>query len=254
MGSLSSIPRSVARVSATPPTGRTAATSRTRPRLLDHADVVAQLADLPGWAHTGGTLHARFEAPSVPAMVDLVAQVFEVAEEMDHHPDADLRWRRVRFGLSTHDVGGVTQFDIELAHRIVGIAAAVGAQRLPPAADVVELGIDTTDPGRVAPFWCAALGYRPAREGHDDVLVDPHGLGPQVWFQHTSTPASPAGQRGRAHVDVTVADLDAAAERRAAVEAAGGRLVSDVHAPAWWVYADADGNEVCICTLFGREG
>ena len=55
-------------------------------------------------------------------------------------------------------------------------------------------------------------------------------------------------------MDVTVADLDAAAERRAAVEAAGGRLVTDEFAPSWWVYADPDGNEVCICTLFGREG
>lgn len=187
-------------------------------------------------------------------MVDLVDQVFEVAEEMDHHPDADLRFTQVRFGLSTHDAGGVTQLDIELAHRIDALATAVGAARLSPAADIVEIGMDTTDPSRVAPFWRAALGYRPAREGDDDVLLDPHGLGPQVWFQQTSTPASPAGQRGRAHVDVTVSDLDEAARRRAAVEAAGGRLVTDAHAPAWWVYADPDGNELCICTLFGREG
>ncbi len=236
------------------PAGPGPAARPPRPRLLAHADVVAQLRDLPGWAHTGGALHARYEAPSVPAAVALVTEAFEVAEELDHHPDTDLRWRRVRFALSTHDRGGVTQLDIELAHRLVAAAAAAGAERLPAAADVVELGIDTTDPARVAPFWRAALGYRSAREGDDDVLVDPHGRGPQVWFQETATPASPAGTRGRAHVDVTVADLDAAAERRAAVEAAGGRLVSDAAAPSWWVYADPDGNEVCICTLFGREG
>ncbi len=47
--------------------------------------------------------------------------------------------------------------------------------------------------------------------------------------------------------------LEEAAERRAAVEAAGGRLVSDERAPAFWVYADPDGNEVCLCTEFGRD-
>ncbi len=224
-----------------------------RPRRLEHADVVAQLGDLPGWAHTGGALHARYDAPSVPAAVDLVAQVFEVAEELDHHPDTDLRCQRVRFALSTHDRGGVTQLDVELAHRIARIAAAVGAHRLAPAADVVEIGIDTTDPALVAPFWRAALGYRSRRDGEDDVLVDPHGRGPQVWFQQTATPAAPPGQRGRAHVDVTVADVAEASRRGEAVQQAGGRLVSDAHAPAWWVYADPEGNEVCLCTLFGRE-
>lgn len=224
-----------------------------RPRRLAHADLVDQLVDLPGWAHTGGALHARYRAPDVPTAVRLVAEAFEVAEEMDHHPDTDVRWRQVRFRLSTHDVGGVTQLDVELAHRLTAAATGLGAQQLPAASDVVELGIDTTDPARVAPFWQAALGYRQDPRGGGAVLVDPHGRGPQVWFQETATPASPAGTRGRAHVDVTVAGLEQADERRAAVEAAGGRLVTDEFAPAWWVYADPDGNEVCICTLFGRE-
>jgi len=213
---------------------------------------VDQLVDLPGWAHTGGALHARFHAPTVAAALALLTQAFEVAEEMDHHPDVDLRVTRVRLALRTHDVGGVTQLDVELAHRVTGIAVALGAEGMTPAADVVEIGIDTPDPDRLAPFWRAALGYETLPG--DEVLVDPLGLGPGVWFQRTATPASPAGQRGRAHIDVTVADLAVAAQRRAAVEAAGGRLLSDTHAPSWWVYADPDGNEVCICTTFGREG
>ena len=213
--------------------------------------MVDQLVDLPGWAHTGGALRARFDARTVPAAVALLGQAFEVAEEMDHHPDVDLRGTRVRLVLRTHDVGGVTQLDVELAHRVTQVAVALGATRISPAADVVEIGIDTSDPDRIAPFWRAALGYDAAG---DEVLVDPLGLGPAVWFQQTATPASPAGQRGRAHVDVTVADLTAATARRTAVETAGGRLVDDSHAPSWWVYADPDGNELCICTLFGREG
>lgn len=232
-----------------PPPGRPAG-----PRRLSHGEVVAQLVDLPGWDHTGGALHARFDAPDVPAAVSLVSQAFEAAEEMDHHPDTDLRWKRVRFELTTHDADGVTQLDVELAHRIDRAALALGAQRLPAASDVVEIGIDTARLGEVSPFWQAALGYRQRHEGDPLVLVDPHGRGPQVWFQESETPGAPSGPRNRLHVDVTVATLETAAERRSAVEAAGGRLLTDEFAPAWWVYADAEGNEVCICTLFGREG
>ena len=50
-----------------------------------------------------------------------------MAEEMDHHPDLDIRWRAVHVGLSTHDAGGVTQLDIEQAHRIDEIARQLGA-------------------------------------------------------------------------------------------------------------------------------
>ena len=50
-----------------------------------------------------------------------------MAEELDHHPDIDIRWRTLLFGLSTHSAGGVTQLDIELAHRIDAAATAHGA-------------------------------------------------------------------------------------------------------------------------------
>lgn len=218
---------------------------------MSHADVVDQLVDLPGWESVAGALHARFDASDVPTAVRLVSEAFEVAEEMDHHPDTDLRWKRVRFALSTHSVGGVTQLDVELAHRITRVAEALGATRLPAAAQAVEVGVDTHDHARVSPFWQAALGYRPHPED-DAVLLDPHGRGPDLWFQVTDTPGAPVGQRNRLHLDVTVGTLEEAAQRRAAVEAAGGRLVSDDRAPAFWVYADADGNEVCVCTQFGR--
>lgn len=222
------------------------------PRLLTHAEVRSQLTDLTGWDFAGDTLHARFDAPDVPAAVGLVAQAFEAAEQMGHHPDTDIRWKRVRFGLTTHDAGGVTQLDVELAHQITRAANGLGARRLPAQADIVEVGIDTSEPARLSPFWQAALGYRPHR-GDDTVLVDPHGRGPQVWFQGTDTPGAPVGSRNRIHVDVTVATLEQADQRRRAVEAAGGVLLSAEHVPAWWVYADPDGNEVCVCTPFGRE-
>ena len=59
--------------------------------------------------------------------IRLVDGTAEVAEEMDHHPDIDVRWRSVTFGLVTHSEGGVTQLDVELAHRIDAIASGLGA-------------------------------------------------------------------------------------------------------------------------------
>ena len=75
-------------------------------------------------------------------------------------------------------------------------------------------------------------------------LIDPEGIEPSVWFQQMSEPRT---GRNRVHLDVHVPH-DVAAERVAAAVAAGGRLVSDQAAPSYWVLADAEGNEACICT------
>lgn len=221
------------------------------PRRLTHAETVTQLGDLPAWRLVLRALRATYVAPDVPAATRLVSEVLAVAEEMGHHPDVDIRYTKVTFALTTHDVGGVSQLDVELAHRVHGLAAGRGATVDPGPPSVSEIALDTRDAAAVSGFWQAALGYRPEVAGEPDALVDPAGHGPGLWFQVTDDPA--AG-RNRFHVDVNVGDLDEAARRRAAVEAAGGRLVTDRWAPAFWVYADADGNEVCICTAFGREG
>lgn len=219
-------------------------------RLLAHTELLAQLTDLPGWETVGDALHARYDCPDVPAAVTLVAEAFDAAEQMDHHPDTDVRWKRVRFRLSTHDAGGVTQLDVELAHRLAAAATAVRATTLAAEPVFVEIGVDTMDPSRVAAFWRAALAYRDLPGSGGTVLVDPHGLGPRLWFQQTT---SPAAGRNRLHLDTTVGTLEEAERRGREVLAAGGRLVTDEFAPAWTVYADADDNEVCVCTQFGRE-
>jgi 4a-hydroxytetrahydrobiopterin dehydratase len=213
-------------------------------RLLDLQEVARQLADLPAWRWADDALHCRYDAPDFRTAVRLVGAVAEVAEEMDHHPDVDLRWRRVQFGLSTHSAGGVTQLDVELAHRIAAEAAALGAGAEVSVPVRVEIAVDAADPGALLPFWQAGLGY--AVDTGDDgerQLVDPAGRGPTVWFQ----PMDPRrGGRNRVHVDVYVPPADAPG-RVAAVLAAGGRLVTDEHAPSWWVLADPEGNELCVC-------
>lgn len=92
------------------------------PDLLTAQDLAAALADLPGWA--GGTegIARTVECATFPAAVALVDDVAVVAEEQDHHPDIDIRWRTVRFACSTHSAGGVTALDIALARRIDDLA------------------------------------------------------------------------------------------------------------------------------------
>jgi 4a-hydroxytetrahydrobiopterin dehydratase len=69
---------------------------------------------------------ATLEAPDFPTAVRLVDEVAVEAEEMNHHPDIDIRWRTTHWRLSTHSEGGLTQLDIELAHRIDRAATLLG--------------------------------------------------------------------------------------------------------------------------------
>jgi 4a-hydroxytetrahydrobiopterin dehydratase len=99
----------------------------------------------------------------------------------------------------------------------------------------------------VRPFWKAVLGYDDVTAPAD--LVDPSSGGPSLWFQQMDEPRT---QRNRIHIDLTVPHDDAVARVEAALSA-GGRLVSDDRARAFWILADAEGNEVCVCTWQDRD-
>ena len=96
-------------------------------RLLTDDEVSRQLADLPGWEREGDAIVATIEAPDFPAAIRIVRAAAEDAEQMNHHPDIDIRWRTTRWLLTTHAAGGLTQLAVELAPRIVEAARAEGA-------------------------------------------------------------------------------------------------------------------------------
>lgn len=96
--------------------------------LLEPAAVDDALVRLPPWHRRGGEIHARFDAPSFRAAIALVTAIADQAEDMDHHPDIDIRYTAVILTLSTHSAGGITAADVELARRINGVAAAAGAR------------------------------------------------------------------------------------------------------------------------------
>jgi 4a-hydroxytetrahydrobiopterin dehydratase len=93
-----------------------------RPTQLPDSEVTAALAALPGWARTGDVIGKSFQLASFPDALAFVVRVGFFAERADHHPDLDIRWRRVDVALTTHDAGGLTQLDLDLAREIDAIS------------------------------------------------------------------------------------------------------------------------------------
>lgn len=208
-------------------------------------DDIATLDGLDDWRVILQSLRTQIHTGSFTAAASLVTTIATLAEEAGHHPDLDVRYPDVvQVTLTTHATGTLTDADVGLARAISAAAVAAGATLDPRAVQCVEVAIDTTDAARIRPFWAALLGYR---EGEIDV-VDPRRLGPPFWFQKTDEPRT---ERQRFHIDVSVPHDEAEARIDAAL-AAGGRMVTDRFARSWWVLADPDGNEACVCTWQDR--
>lgn len=86
--------------------------------LLSEARIRERLAALDGWHREGTEIRKTYEFPSFPAAVAFVNRVAALAEEADHHPDIDIRYRQVGLTLSTHSAGGLTDQDFDLAEAI----------------------------------------------------------------------------------------------------------------------------------------
>lgn len=77
----------------------------------------AQLT-IPLWRRRGSILHRTFEFPDFLQSMKFVNRVAKVAERAQHHPDIDIRWNKVTLALTTHDAGGLTSKDFELAAKV----------------------------------------------------------------------------------------------------------------------------------------
>ncbi|WP_441959786.1 VOC family protein [Mycolicibacterium houstonense] len=193
----------------------------------------------------------------VPSMADAAAAaghaVRAAGADAPQHLSIDIRSDRAVLRLCSRDAGTVTERDLELAREISQSLAERGFELNagPGAIQAVEIAIDALDIDAVRPFWKAVTGYvdEPGNPDLNAGLADPFGRGPAIWFQQMDAPRP---QRNRIHLDIDVPH-DAAQARVEAALAAGGRLVSDRVAPRFWVLADAEGNEACICTWQGRD-
>jgi 4a-hydroxytetrahydrobiopterin dehydratase len=202
------------------------------------------------WRVVADGVCASFRTESFAAGARLVAAIGALPGLDDHPPDVDVRPDGVTVRLVTiaQDDFGLTERDLVLAREISAVARALGLSADRSAVQTVFVTIDALDLPTVMPFWRAVLGYVNRADSPED-LIDPRFRGPSLWFQQMDAPRP---GRNRIHVDVWVPH-DLAEARVAAAIDAGGRLVSDRQAPAWWVLADPEGNEVCIGTWQGRD-
>jgi 4a-hydroxytetrahydrobiopterin dehydratase len=230
-----------------------------------------------GWRY----LSTRLLVTQVPARslghaAEIAAMLTAAAgPAADDHLWLDLRADRLLIGVKTIAAGAVTSADVKIAAQISAAATAAGLETvtrpagqsdLPGATGAgesgaaihrrsvqqVEIAIDAMDILAIRPFWLAVLGYQPEPGFADDPegsITDPAGQGPAIWFQQMDAPRP---QRNRIHFDVDVPHDEARGRIEAAI-AAGGRLTYDAEAPAFWVLADPEGNEACVCTWQGRD-
>jgi 4a-hydroxytetrahydrobiopterin dehydratase len=92
---------------------------------LSDEKVAEALRGLSGWDREGAALVRSVELPSFPHAIQVVNRVAEIAENDNHHPDIDIRWRTLTFRCTTHSEGGITQADISLAEEIDGVVDAL---------------------------------------------------------------------------------------------------------------------------------
>jgi 4a-hydroxytetrahydrobiopterin dehydratase len=92
------------------------------PARLDDLTIQRELARLPGWSRRGDVLTKTFGFRTFPDAIGFVNRVADEAERMNHHPDLDIRYVKVMVTLSTHDAGGITQKDVDLAAVVETVA------------------------------------------------------------------------------------------------------------------------------------
>jgi len=195
---------------------------------------------------------AFFPTRSLGDSAKLVEAISKLANIDDHHPAVDLRHDgvTVRPITVTDDYYGMSRRDVELARQISAVARQQGLSADPSAVQTLLIIPGAPVTAEVIPFWRAVLGYEPRGDSPDEDLVDPHRVGPPFWFEPMDEPRPGGG--GAIHVAVWV-PYEQAEARVAAALAAGGRLVRDQFAPAWWTLADPAGNEADIATTMSRD-
>ena len=215
---------------------------------------VKQFHDSEGtedWRVLGDGAHAYFPTDSFAASARLVQAIAELPGLDDHQPDVDLRHDgvTVRLVTSTDNYMGMTKRDVELARQISRVARGHGLSADPAAVQSFLVIPGAPETAEVMPFWRAVLGYEPRADSPAEDLVDPRDRGPGFWFERMDELRQGGGA---IHVAVWV-PYEQAEARIAAALAAGGHMVRDEFAPAWWTLADAAGNEADIATTMSRD-
>lgn len=206
---------------------------------------------LEDWRVVGDGASAFFPTGSFAASARFVAAIGDLPGVEQHQPGVDVRHDGVTVRLLTTDEQnyGMSQRDVELGRRISAVAREQGFTADPSAVQSVLVIPGGADVAQIMPFWQAVLGYERRPDSPDEDLVDPRDRGPAFWFEKMAETRTGGG--GAIHIAVWVPG-EQAEGRIAAALAAGGHMVRDQFAPAWWTLADAAGNEADIATIQHR--
>ncbi|MDQ2875823.1 MAG: 4a-hydroxytetrahydrobiopterin dehydratase [Actinomycetota bacterium] len=236
---------------------------------LTRQEISAAITGL-GWRFILGAAGTHVRVGSLAQGASVAGHIIDAAGAgADESLRVDIRRDHVILTLQSLRSGWVSRREVELAGRISAAVRELGLNSDPDvsgdgassasgdgagtvrSAQILEIAIDAMDIAAIRPFWQAVLGYgdEPGKSGPEDALVDPAWESPAIWFQQMDAPRP---QRNRIHFDVSVPHDEAQHRIRAAL-AAGGRLLYDAEAPAFWVLADAEGNEACVTTWQGRD-
>ncbi|MDQ3991659.1 MAG: 4a-hydroxytetrahydrobiopterin dehydratase [Actinomycetota bacterium] len=90
---------------------------------LPAEEIERRLRDLPGWRYEGGEIHKWFKFAGFPEAIDFLGRIVEPAERLNHHPDVENHYNRVRIALHTWTENAVTDKDLALAREIEALAA-----------------------------------------------------------------------------------------------------------------------------------
>lgn len=99
-----------------------------RQQLISPSVLPSRVSELNHWTNVESVLHKRFAFKTFAESIAFVNELAQYAEELDHHPDIDIRFNVVALTLSTHDSGGVTDLDIQMAQYADSIESRLPAQ------------------------------------------------------------------------------------------------------------------------------
>ena len=89
---------------------------------LDDQEIDSRLSRLDGWSREDDAITKTFDRGDFVGSVEFVKRLVDPAEEMNHHPDLEISWSKVKVSITTHSEGGLTENDFELAGRVDALA------------------------------------------------------------------------------------------------------------------------------------
>lgn len=197
-------------------------------------------AGVADWRSVGDSIRARFATVDFETGAEFVAAIAQAADKAGHHPDITLTYPAVAVTLSTHDEGGVTGKDIDLAREVSMLAETRGIVADPGTVQNIDLGLDTPDQSEIDRFWSVVLTGA-ADNVTGDSVIDPAGRTPVLWFQKSEPHETP---HQRFHWDITIPPEEVE-PRTAAALAEGGQIAWEES--SFRVLQDTQGNRACLC-------